>query len=88
MVMMHAVMAMPATMAALAIAMHMPMLTCRGTLHLWPDARPRRRLAASQLLRAALDFGHPRRIGAFTDAALGRLRKRGGSAQQQRQHCD
>lgn len=85
---MHTVMPMPASMAALAFAMHMPMLTCCGPLHLRLGARPCCRLAAAQLLRAALDLRHPGRIGAFTDAALGSLRKRGGGAEQQRQYCD
>jgi hypothetical protein len=88
MIMMHPVMTMPATMAAPAITMHVPMFTCCGLLHLRLAARTRCRLAAAQVLRTALDFSHPRRIGAFTNAALRRLRKRGSGAEQQRQYCD
>ena len=86
--MMHPVVTIPASMAALAIAMHVPMFTCCGLLHLRLAARTRCRLAAAQVLRAALDFSHPRRIGAFANAALRRLRERGGGAEQQRQYYD
>ena len=86
--MMHPVMTMPASLATLAIAMHVPMVTCRRLLHLRLAARTRCRLAAAQVLRATLDFSHPRRIGAFTNAALRRLREHGGGAEHQRQYCD
>lgn len=49
---------------------------------------PRRGLSAAQLLRTPFDFGHARRIGAFTNAALGRLRKGSRGSKQQRQHDD
>ena len=88
MVMMHPVLSMFASMAAPVIATHMPMFTCCGLLHLRLAARTRCRLAASHVLRAALDFSHPRRIGAFTNAALRRLRERSGGAKQQRQYYD
>ena len=87
-VLMHAVMSMPASLVLHAIAMHMAVITRRRPLRPGLRARTHRWLSAAQFLCTAFDFGDPCRIGAFTDAALRRLRKCGGSSEQQRQCCN
>ena len=59
----------------LCLGLHLGLATSRG-------------LSAAQLLRAPFDFGHARRVGAFTNAALGSLRECSRGRKQQRQHGD
>lgn len=60
---------------------------CLG-LRLGLAATPRRGLCAAQLLGAPFNFGDARRVGAFTNAALGSLRECSRGRKQQRQHGD
>ena len=90
MAVMHTVMTMMSlsVMASSFVAftiVHTPMALGHRSPHAHLAFSPHRRLAAAQFLRAALDFRYPRGIGAFPDAALRRLRKRSGGAENQRQ---
>lgn len=60
---------------------------CLG-LNLVLAAPTRPGLCVAQLLGTPFDFGHARRVGAFTNAALGSLRECSRGRKQQRQHGD
>ena len=59
----------------LCLGLHLGLATSRG-------------LSVAQFLRPPFDFGHARRIGAFTNTALGSLRECSRGRKQQRQHGD
>lgn len=93
---MHAVMTVFLSVMPFAFAVFMTMhLTVampfrhRGP-HGWRAFAAHRRLAAAHFLRAPFDFCHARRVGAFPDAALRRLRQCSRCAEQQWQNdeCD
>lgn len=83
--MMHPVISMPVLVVALAVVVHpsMGVIFRHRRLHARPRIRSHSRLLASQFLGSTLDFRHPRRVRAFTDRALGYLRKRGNRTKQQ-----
>ncbi len=96
MTVMHAVMTvLPSVMPfAVAVLVTMHLAVAMTLRHRGPHWRlavaAHRRLAAAYFLGAPFDFRNTRRVRAFPDAALRRLRNGSGGAEQQRQNgeCD